>query len=192
MNTLRTSALVALVAATACGGLSVTTDWDQSFDFQTPQTFAVLNTARGESLDRLNHERVKSAIATNMTAKGLRQVADTTDADIAVGYQFTSEEQSSYQTVNTGWNSYGYGGYGGWYRYGYGAPMMTASTSTTTEHRYEVGSLMIAVFDTDAREMVYTSHGSKTLDDRQRSPEEMQQRIDAAVASILSDYPPGG
>lgn len=193
MNRLRMSGVVALaIAAAACGGLDVTTDWDPAFDFRTPQTFTVLNTARGEPLDRLDDERVKSAIAATMTAKGLRQVADTSEADIAVGYQFTSEEHSSYQTVNTGWNSYGYGGYGGWYRPGYGAPMMTASSSRTTEQRYDVGSLLIAVFDTEAREMVYTSTGSKTLDDTRRSPEEMQQRIDAAVADILRDYPPGG
>jgi hypothetical protein len=123
-----------------------------------------------------------------MEAKGFREVADTSQADIAVGYQFTSEQRSSYSTVNTGWNSYGYGGYGGWYRYG--GPMMTSST--TTETRYDVGSLLIAVFDAEERAMVYTSTGSKTLSNSRVSPQEMEQRIDDAVAQILNDFPPGG
>jgi hypothetical protein len=65
------------------------------------------------------------------------------------------------------------------------------TTSQTTETRYDVGSLLIAVFDTDARSMVYTSTGSRTLSDSQRSPEEMQRRIDEAVEEILADFPPG-
>ena len=188
MRTLgRLAGAVLVVATGACGGLDVTTDWDPSFDFAAPQTFTVLDMAAGERLARLNDERVKSAIASVMQSKGFEQVADTSQADIAVGYQFTSEQHSSYQTVNTGWDSYGYGGYGGWYRYG--GPTMT--TSTTTEQRYDVGSLLIAVFDTDARQMVYASTGSRTLDQAQRTPQEMQERIDAAVSEILAGFPPG-
>ena len=189
MNRVRTATILTLaLAGTACGGLDVATDWDPSFDFATPRTFTVLEEASGRPLDRLNDQRVKNAIATAMEAKGFEQVADTSRADLAVGYQFTTEQRSSYQTVNTGWSSYGYGGYGGWYRYG--GPMMT--TSMTTETRYDVGSLLIAIFDTDRRAMVFTSTGSKTLSDAQRSPEEAQARIDDAVTQILRDFPPGG
>jgi uncharacterized GH25 family protein len=188
MKTLRLGTLGLLaLASSACGGLDVVTDWDPSFDFAAPQTFTVLDEASGQPLDRLNDQRVKNAIATVMEAKGFRQVADTTQADLAVGYQFTTEQRSSYQTVNTGWSSYGYGGYGGWYRYG--GPTMT--TSRTTETRYDVGSLLIAVFDTEQRAMVFTSTGSRTLSDAQRSPEEAQRRIDDAVEEILWDFPPG-
>ncbi len=188
MRKIRHGALALTLATAACGGLSVTSDYDPSFDFRAPTSFTVLNEAGGATLDALNDQRVKSAIARVMESKGLTQVADTSQADIAVGYQFTSEQRSSYQTVNTGWGGYGYGGYGGWYPY-YG-PTMTSSQ--TTETRYEVGSLLIAVFDTDARAMVYTSTGSRTLSDTQRSPEEMQRRIDEAVEEILADFPPGG
>jgi hypothetical protein len=187
MNTVRLGTVLMLALTAACGGISVTTDWDPSFDFAAPQTFTVLDEASGQPLDRLNDQRVKNSIATVMEAKGFRQVADTSQADLAVGYQFTTEQRSSYQTVDTGWNSYGYGGYGGWYRYG--GPMMT--TSTTTETRYDVGSLLIAVFDTERRAMVFTSTGSKSLSDAQRSPEEAQRRIDDAVDQILRDFPPG-
>lgn len=189
MKTLRVSSLLALAFASACGGISVTTDWDPSFDFQAPQTFAVLDHAGGQPLDRLNDQRVKNAITDVMVAKGFRQVGDTAQADIALGYQFTTEQRSTYQTVNTGWNSYGYGGYRSWYRYG--GASMGMSTSTTTERRYDVGSLVIAVFSTDAREMVFTSEGSKTLADSPPDPQEAQRRIHDAVEQILRDFPPG-
>ena len=188
MKTLRVSPLLLLALTTACGGISVTTDWDPAYDFQAPQTFAVLDHAGGQPLDRLNAQRVKNAITDVMVAKGFRQVSDTAQADIALGYQFTTEQRSSYQTVNTGWSSYGYGGYGRWYRYG-GGPTMT--TSRTTETRYEVGSLVIAAFDTAAREMVFTSEGSKTLANSPPDPQEAQRRINDAVEQILRDFPPG-
>lgn len=188
MKAVRYGAVIALVlAGSACGGIDVMSDFDPSFDFARPQTFTVLDHAGGTALPALQDQRVKNSLVKVMEAKGFRHVADTTQADIAVGYQFTSEQRSSYQTVNTGWTGYGYRGYGGWYRYG--GPTM--ATSTTTERRYNVGSLMIAIFDTEARAMVYHSTGTQELSQGQRSPEEMQQRIDYAVEDILIDFPPG-
>jgi hypothetical protein len=175
------------IAVSACGGgISVNSDWDPAIDFAGYRTFAVLDEASGEPLPAFTDQRVKSSIASVLTSKGMEQVDNPDNADVAVGYQFTSEQRSSYQTVNTGWGGYGYGGYGGWYGGG-----MSVGTSTTTERRYEVGSLVIAVFDTEMEQMVYASTGSKTLEDRQMTPEESQARIDEAVQTILRDFPPG-
>ena len=188
MKTLRFGLPLMLSLTTACGGISVQSDWDPNFDFAQPQTFTVLDETGGDDLPELMDNRVKNSLTNAMVARGYREVADTSQADLAIGYQFTSEQRRSYQTVNTGWSGYGYGGYGGWYRYG--GPTMT--TSRTTETRYEVGQLMIAIFDTEARAMVFTSTGSRELSDAQRSPQEMQQRIDDAVEEILRDFPPPG
>jgi hypothetical protein len=187
------------VVLAGCSGLSVNSDWDPGVDFSTYSTFAVLDEAPGESgqssgLDALTRNRVKNAIATTLLGKGMRQVDNPEEADAAVGWQFSSEQKSSYQTVSTGWGGYGwggYGGYGGWYGrgMGYGGGM---STSTTYETRYDVGTLFIALYDVERREMIFVGQGSKTLSDKQMSPEESQQRINEAVDKILADFPPGG
>lgn len=185
----RAMAVAVLTAALtwACGGgISVQTDYDPGVDFGAYSTFAVLDAAGGEQLPPFVDQRVKSSIASTLTAKGMRQVNSESEADVAVGYQFTSEQRSSYQTVNTGWGGYGYGGWGGWY-----GPGMSMGTSTTTERRYEVGTLIIAVFDVAKKQMVYSSTGSKTLEDNPGTPEESQRRIDEAVGKILEDFPPG-
>lgn len=190
----KTSSLLTLAFAatlTACGGgISVNSDYDTAYDFARPQTFFVLDNAGGPLAPGLNDARVKQSIAQVMSEKGLRQVNAESDADLAVGYQFTSEQQRSYNTVNTGWSGYGYGGYGPWYGGYYGGPTMTSSR--TTETIYDVGSLLIAVFDTEAESMVYHSTGSKTLEGGSPSPAEMQARIDDAVEQILWDFPRGG
>ena len=107
---------------------------------------------------------------------------------MAVGYQLTTEERSSFQTVGTGWGGYGYGGYGDWYDPYMGGGI---STSTTTERRYEVGTLIIAMFDQQQKKMIYTSTGSGTIDEREVAPQEAQEDVDEVVGKILADFPPG-
>lgn len=190
---LGTVGALALVAAACSGGLSVTNDWDPNVDFATYQTFAVLDAAEGgEHLSSFVNERIKTSIASTLTAKGMRQVNSVDDADAAVGWQLTTDERSSFSTVSTGWGGYGYGaygmGYGGWYGPGYGG--MGMASSTTTETRYTVGALAIAIFDVKGEEMIFTATGSKELASDNPSPEESQQRIDDAVQGILKNFPP--
>ncbi len=176
------------VALSGCGGgISVTSDWDPGVDFTSFNTFVVMDEASGGGgLDQLNQNRIKASIASNLQAKGMRQVDNESDADALVGWQLTTDERSSFQTVSTGWGGYGWGR-SGWY----GGSSMGMTTSRTTETRYEVGTLVIAMFDTEREEMMFTATGSKTLSGGNPSPEEQQKRIDEAVAKILEDFPPG-
>ena len=178
---------LALSLAGCGGGVSVTSDWDPGFDFSRLETFAVLDAAHGGGgLDQINLNRIKTSITNTLAAKGMRQVENQDDADALVGWQITTDERSSYQTVSTGWGGYGWGR-AGWY----GGAGMGMTTSRTTETRYEVGSLAIAIFDSEKQEMVFTATGSKTLSSGNPSPEQIQKNIDEAVAKILEDWPPG-
>ena len=179
---------VLAVALSGCGsGISVQSDWDPGIDFSAFSTFTVFDEATGGGgLDQLTQNRVKASIASTLTAKGMRQV-DGGAADVAVGWQITTEERSSLQTVSTGWGNYGSGWNRGWHGSTMGVGM---TTSRTTETRYQVGTLAIAMFDVGSQAMVFTATGSKTLSGDNPSPEESQKRIDEAVAKILKDFPP--
>ena len=183
-----TAAALALTVS-ACGpGIEVSSDFDPAVDFSAYQTFAVLAEASGgQHLDQLTDSRIKSAIGSTLEAKGMRQVDNPDNADIAVGWQITTYQKSSFETVNEGWDGYGRYGCGGWYRGG-----AESSTSTTTETTYEVGTLVIAMFDETDDAMIFTSTGSKKLATDDVSPEESQSRINQAVETILRDFPPGG
>ena len=186
---IRTGAVA--LALSGCGsGISVQSDWDPGVDFSAFNTFAVLDEATGGGgIDQLTQSRIKTSIASTLTAKGMRQVDDPKAADAAVGWQVTTEQRSSFQTVNTGWGNYGWGWNRGWH----GSTMgMGMTTSRTTETRYEVGTLIIALVDVQRDEMIFVGQGSKTLSSGQSSPEEAQRRIDEAVAKILEDFPPDG
>ena len=79
-------------------------------------------------------------------------------------------------------------GYGGWYGAGYGG--MGMATSTTTETRYTVGALAIAIFDVPREEMIFTATGSKELSTDNPSPDEAEQRANDIVGQILANFPP--
>ena len=66
------------------------------------------------------------------------------------------------------------------------------STSRTTERRYEVGTLVIGMYDTEGERMIFMSSGSQTLSSRSLSPEQAQAQMNDVVAEILSDFPPEG
>jgi hypothetical protein len=104
---------------------------------------------------------------------------------VAIGYQVTTAERRSYNTVNAGWGGgYGYGGYG-WGGYG-----MSMGTSTTYENVWKEGTLLVGMFDAGTQNLVWT--GTATTDlDGSRSPQERQEIVDSAVTKMLKDYPPG-
>ncbi len=173
---------VLALLANGCGpSINVDTDWDPQADFSGIETFTVMDEAQGGGgLTSFQQSRIKSAIVTTMEAKGLRQVSN--NADVAVGFQAVMDQRSSFQTVNTGWSSHGWRG-------GWGGSSMGMSTSRTTETRYDVGTLVIAMANSD-NNLIFQSTGSKTLESGM-GPDEAQGVMDDAVARILRDFPPG-
>jgi hypothetical protein len=182
---LRTQALAAIGAAfmlSACSGISTSNDYDPSVDFTKFSTYTWLDT-EGDDIDAITDSRIKSSIDGVLIAKGFQKGGE--GADLAVGYQVTTAERRSYNTVNTGWGGgYGMGGYG-WGGYG-----MSMGTSTTYENVWEEGSLLIGMFDGSSKNLVWTGTATAAID-QNRSPQERQQLIDDAVDKMMRDFPPG-
>jgi hypothetical protein len=168
----------------ACSGISTSSDYDPAVDFTKYATYTWLDT-EGDDIDAITDSRIKSAIDATMVAKGLQKTG--ANADMAVGYQVTSAERVSYNTVNSGWGGgYGYGGYG-WGGYGMGYGM---GTSTTYENTWQEGTLLIGMFDVESKNLVWTGTATAALD-QSRSPEDRQQLVDDAVSKMMKDFPPG-
>ena len=83
----------------------------------------------------------------------------------------------------------GMGGYGGYYGYapdyGWGGGH-SQSTTTYSEHEYNVGTLIVSVYDATRKELIWEAIGTKTVDEDPKSPE---SNINAAVAKIMVEYP---
>lgn len=174
---------VAVLTAACGGGISVSNDWDPNHDFSGIETFAVMDQTGEGQVDNFTSQRIKSAIVNEMEGKGFRRVNDPNSADVVAGWQAATDQRSSFQTVSTGWSGYGWGSP----RWG-GASM---GTSTTTERTYEVGTLVIGIFDVSDQELVFQSAGSGTLPSGNQSPDQRTENINEAVAKILEEFPPG-
>ena len=175
---------IVFTSLAACSSISVTSDWDPGVDFSQFKTFAVLEESE-QSINRLIDQRVRTAIVAELAARGLRQVEIPDKADLAIGYRITTEEQTSLHTVHSGWGSRGY-------RSSRHTHWRTpvATTSTTTQVNFTVGTLVIAVFQMDNKELVWEGSASGTVNPS-RGPEQRKQRINDAVQRILKDFPPG-
>ena len=166
----------AVLLVSACSGISTSTDYDPAVDFTAFSTFTWID-SEGQ-VDNITSSRVRQSVDAAMTAKGFTQ--SSSNPDVAVSYQVTSAERSSFTTVNSGWGGgYGWGGWG-----------MGMGTSTTTQQTWQEGSLILGIFDTGTKNLVWT--GTATTDlDPSRSPADRQKLIDDAVNKMMSDFPPG-
>jgi hypothetical protein len=166
----------------ACSGISTSSDYDPSVDFSKFSTYTWLDT-EGDDIDAITDSRIKGSIDAALLAKGFKKGGE--GADLAVGYQVTTAERRSYNTVNTGWG----GGYG-WGGYGWGGYGMNVGASTTYENVWQEGSLLIGMFDGASKNLVWTGTATSALD-ASRSPQERQQLVNDAVDKMLKDFPPG-
>ncbi len=174
-HTARTAAIALSLTLflAACSGLSTSTDYDPAANFGSYSTYSW--TSSGGTADDLTNTRIKSAVDAALAAKGLSKVDS--GGDLAVAYQVTSAEQTSYTTVGSGF---------GGYRWGWGGGGM----ETTTEQTYTQGTVILAMFDEGTKSLVWKGEASNTVDPG-ASPEDRAKNIQSAMDKMLEDFPPG-
>lgn len=173
----------ALATLVACSGITVSTDWDPAVDFSKFKSFTVLEN-KDPALNRLTGQRIISALVTELESKGLEQVKTEEKADLAIGFDVTTEQRTTYQTVHNNM--------GGTYGFHSNSARLhgTMGSSRTTAHTYTVGTLVIGVYETAKKELIWEGSASGTVSTTSRSPEQNQQRINEAVQKILENFPP--
>lgn len=164
--------LVALLGA--CSSFEVATDWDPAVDFSTISTYAWLERPDTEEPDpeTLLTQRIVRAIDSALAEKGMSQVpAD--DADVLVTYHVEIREKLSVNTRTHGYSPHNYRG----------------ATASTTVQQYDQGTLLIDLIDPGGMQLLWRGSAQSRIR-YSSTPEEREERIRAAVAAILKDYPP--
>jgi hypothetical protein len=170
-----TAALVAVAAVglTACSTLSTSTDYKPGTDFGKYKTFAFKDTENIKNAILV--DRIKRAVSTQLTAKGLTPVDENPDLWVVAHPRLSKQTQIN--TYNTGWG-YGWGWRGG----------MGMQTSNVEE--IPVGTLIVDLVDARARELVWRGTASDTLKES-ATPEEREKGLNAAMARLFEKFPPG-
>ncbi len=181
---------VALVAAafalllgpsgcTTASRVGVTNDFDHAVNFRAYKTWAWYpqqprdaESGPAKGYESFLDKRMRAAVTTEMTQKGLTEV--TTAPDVYVAYSARVEEK---QQVSPYYNGLGY-------PYGYGYGYYGRNYSPVTQ--YKAGTVVIDIIDARRKELAWRGTGQAQVN---------QNTIDEAethriVNGILSTYPP--
>ena len=174
--------VLAVSLLSACASTSVDTDFDPSVSFSNFKSYAWLQ--QPTDAPPLVQQRIVSDIDAQLQSKGWRRVASASQADVGVAAHVTTEQKQTLDTFYTGpsWQGWGWGG--GWGP-GWGGGM---GMSTTSVYTYEVGTLIVDMFDTKTQKAIWRGQASGTIPS---SSERLNEGVQEAVVKMFAAFPPG-
>jgi hypothetical protein len=172
--------MIAMVISLATMSIAqeVKTDYDRNANFGQYKTFSF---EKIQTKNQLLIDRITSAVTTALTPKGLRQVSSGGDISI-VAIEMTKEQQ----TLNTFYDDFG--GDWGW-RWGGGYGGFGEGESTTTTDTYRVGTLVVDLFDTKSKKLIWRGSASDVLSDKSSKN---IKNLDKGVEKLFKEFPPKG
>ena len=168
------SVAIACFSATALLA-EVKTDYDRNADFSRYKTYSWNNV---HTQNPLWVDRIKAAVDSALAAKGWTEVESGGDVSI-----MAMEMTKDHRTLNTYYDNFG-GGWGWRLGGGFGDGF---GTSTTTEDTYKVGTLVVDLFDTNAKKLVWRGSASDTLSDKS---ERNIKKLNSDVQKMFDHFPP--
>jgi len=161
-----------LLFAAASSAQQVKTDYDRSASFGQYRTYSW---EKVQTQNQLWAPRIQEAVNESLAARGLTPVAS--GGDIAIVAIETTQTQ---QTLNTFYDGFG----GGWRWRGFGG----FGDTTTTVENYEVGTLVVDLFDAHTKALLWRGSSSDTLSDKS---DKNIKNLDKGVQKMFDHFPPG-
>jgi len=152
----------------------VKTDYDHGANFGQYKTYSWEQVKTKNALDV---DRIKSAVNAALAAKGWTQVDS--GGDVSIVALETTQNQ---QTLNTFYD--GFGGGWGWRGFGGGG----FGEATTTTDTYKVGTLVVDLFDTKTKTLLWRGSSSDTLSNNSNKN---IKNLDKGVEKMFKKFPPG-
>ncbi len=161
--------LLLLVAGTVVLlAAKVMADYDYHVDFGRYHTYSWLKV----EADQLWTDRIRSAVDSQLTAKGWMPAA-VGDASVAA-----FESTATQPRIETFYDHFG----GGWFWHGWGN-----GVATTEVENIPIGTLVIDIFDTPTKKLLWRGMATDTLSEK---PEKNEKKLGKAVAEMFDHFPP--
>jgi hypothetical protein len=148
-------------------------DYDRSANFGQYKTYSWEHV---KTKDALDVDRIKTAVNAALATKGWTQVDSGGDVSI-VAMEITRKQQ----TLNTFYD--GFGGGWGWRRFGGGG----FGEATTTTDTYKVGTVVVDLFDTKTKQLIWRGSSSDTLSN---NSDKNIKNLDKGVEKMFKNFPP--
>jgi hypothetical protein len=169
------SMAIAILSATISLAAQVKTDYDRNADFSRYKTYSWENV---HTQNPLWADRIKAAVNSALAAKGWTEAQSGGDVSI-----MAMEMTKDHRTLNTYYDNFG-GGWGWRWGAGFGDGF---GTSTTTEQTYKVGTLVVDLFDTNSKKLIWRGSASDTLSDKS---DKNIRNLDKGVQKMFDHFPP--
>jgi hypothetical protein len=127
-------------------------------------------------------KQLGQAFDAELAKKGLQRAGGET-ADLVIVFQLATGQEKLLTTFT---NEYGYGP--GWRQVWYSSAGGTSSTMPDAS-KINSGQVVLDMYDTSTKQLVWRGMVSKTLDSNAK-PEEQKKNIDKAAEKLMDKYPP--
>lgn len=171
MNRMRSFVFgIAILTALCCAGVAqeVHTDHDKSANFERYHTYYW---AKVQTSNPLWQQRIQDAVDKDLQAKGWQRSEGS--GDVALTAVGSAHDQQEYQTF--------YNGLGGWRWGGFGPE------ATTTVENYKVGTLVLDMYDTQSKRLMWRGTATDSLSEK---PESNEKKLDKSVDKLFEHFPP--
>jgi Domain of unknown function (DUF4136) len=165
-----------ILFASTSSAQQVKTDYDRNANFAQYKTYSW---EQVKTKDPLDVDRIKSDVNAVFAAKGWTLVASGGDVSI-IALQMTQNQQ----TLNTFYD--GFGGGWGWRGFG-GRGFGGFGDATTTTDTYTVGTLVVDLFDTKTKQLLWRGSASDTLSNNSNTN---IKNLDKGVEKMFKKFPP--
>ena len=171
--------IVAGVALAVAGGAraqDVKVDYDPAANFAAIKTFSLkIGTTWG---NQIGEKRCTDEITQSLKEKGWTEAPEA-EADAQVVLHGAGQMKRTLNTFYSGMGGYGYRGWGG---------MGGMGTATTTESEYLVGTLVVDIFDSKGKNLLWRGVAQDEVSDK---PEKQAKKVAKASDKLFKDFPPG-
>jgi hypothetical protein len=159
--------LVVLLWAANTFAVDVVTDYDHQANFERYHTYSW---AKVEMPNPLWDDRVKEAVDKALQQKGWQKVQD--GGDVSLVAMGITRDKPTLQTF--------YDGFPGWHWSGF-------TTATTTVEHYREGTLVVDMFDSQNKKLIWRGSATDLLSDK---PEKNEKKLESAVHKLFDHFPP--
>lgn len=159
-----------------CSTLDIKFNYNPTTDFTRLQTFDWLPVPENAEIKKLDVDRIKNAVNSQLEAKGLRMSSQ--DPHFLIAMHVGKEEKI--EVIEWG---YSYGPVDSYWYKGAWKP------GDISIYQYEEGTLVLDFVDPKTKEMIWRSVAKAEIRPG-KTPEKQEQKINKAIQKILENFPP--
>jgi hypothetical protein len=173
LNSLRKAPLfLAALLVAGCSSVETHVDYDRAANFSSYRTFAFKDVRTPDN--PISLKRVRAAVTRTLGSRGLAESAGE-KPDLWVVLHTRAHRQTQVTTYNPGWG-WGWGWRGAYWNAAY-------------VRQIPIGTLMVDLVDTKAKELVWRGSASRVVD-ADESPQTRDEKVQQAVDKLFDGFPP--